>query len=177
MPTIAEILASRGRILPHHTVTVRIVDPSNTQRVADVDAAFRFVSDQRALDTMDLAAAELAKLKTSPSPDRVVMEQAYQFLAVALRDPVDLTQPLFKTATELKTHLTGDEALRLRNEYQRFADTHAPLTLTPEKIAEVKADATAFFVGDLLKRHGYWTILRLLPFLATEAGVSLTPTT
>ncbi len=171
-----EIFQSRGRSLPTHPVDVRIVDPTDRSRIADAPAVFRFVSDRDRLDAVDAAAETLAKLKLPPTQERREAEEAYHFLFRALRDPVAPARPFFATALEAQTHLSSEEAIRLRNEYERFTATHAPRFYTPEQIAEVRKDAETFSVAALLKQHGYWKVLRQLPSMAVEAGASLIPT-
>jgi hypothetical protein len=173
---ISEILKSQGRTLPTHPITVRVHDPVNPLIVADAPACLRFVPDRIALEAGDAAAVVLSKLKIQPSPERRAAEEAYYFLAQAIRNATAPETPLFASAIEVQSHLCDGEAMRLRNEYQRFADTHAPQTMTAEQIAEVRRDAETFSLRDLLSRHGYWNVLRPLPFLAIEYGVSLTAT-
>ena len=172
----AKVLASAGRSIPAQRITVQLVDPDNPTRVADAHACLRFVPDRVRFEALDDAAGALAAIKVPVDDRRRAGEETYHFLVRALRQAEQPSAPFFQTALEAKNMLTTAEAMRIANEYDRYLWAHAPQTMTPEQIAEVRKDVEGFFLPDLLRRHGYWSLARLLPSLAMELGISLIPT-
>lgn len=171
-----EFLTSRGRAVPLHPVTVHLIDPQDPGRVADASAVLRFVPERLRLAAEDAAAESLAKSKTVPTPDRRASEEAYHFLVQAVRQESSPSVLFFDTVEQAKSMLVDSEALRLRNEYERYKTTHFPATLTDEEAQRIAEDARNFTVADLLRSYGYWRTLSALPFLAVTFGASLTST-
>src|SRR5690242_5351286 len=114
----SELLASRGRSVAVHPVTVRLLDPNDSSRVAEVGAVLRFVPDRLRIAADDRAAESLAKLKTPPTAERVAVERAYHLLVEAVRQESAPAMPFFDSVIEAQSMLVDDEAMRLRNEYE-----------------------------------------------------------
>jgi len=172
----AEFIKTQGQAKPLHPIKVRIVDPENSSVLAEMPAVLRFVPDRLALAALDAANKELAGLGAPPTAERRAAEEAFHLVALALRQEADPSQPLFNSALQAKSMLVRDEAVRVRDEYQRYVDTYFPPAFSDEEARRLAADAKAFFFSDLLTRYGYWRILQALPFLALAYGASLTPT-
>lgn len=172
----AEFLASRGRSIPTHPVTVRLLDPSDPTKLADAPAVFRLVPERLRLAALDKAAESLAALKSPASDNRRIAEEAYHLLVEAVRQESAPAAPFFETVVQAKSMLLESEAVRLLSEYQRYTDTHFPASLSEAEIAELSEAARGHFLSDLLTSYGYWRILRALPSLAVISGASLMPT-
>lgn len=170
----SEIIKGQGTTLPMHPITIRIVDPSNPMKVFDAPACLQFVSDRALFEAIESAAANFSQLNKSPNASRTVAEESYAFLAAAVRQDGNPSAPFFDSALQSMKMLNGNEAQRVVEEYNLFMATHAPAYLTAAKVAEVRKDIETFTLPALLKRHGYLTILRQLPSLAIESGMSLT---
>lgn len=168
-------LASQGKSIPLHPVTIRLVDPADPSKVADASAVLRFVPEPARLRAIDAAAESLAKIK-NPSSERRAEEEVYHFLVQAVRQTDAPTVNLFDTVDQCKSMVIASEAQRIHQEYERYVETHFPQTLTQEEIKQIAEDAKQYFFDDLLRRYGYWRILRALPSLAVIFGASLTYT-
>jgi len=171
-----QFLADRGRSVPLHPVKVRLLDPADPSRAAEASAVLRFVPDRLRLAAEDAAAGAIAKLQGPVSPERRAAEEAYHLLVQAVRQESDPASLFFETVEQAKSMLVDSEAIRLRNEYERYKETHFPATLTQEEIKRIAEAAKTHFLSDLLTSEGYWPILRALPSLAMICGASLTTT-
>lgn len=170
----ASFLASQGRSIPLHPVTIRLVDPADPSRVADAPAVLRFVPERLRLAADDAAAESLAKLK-DPTPDRRAAEEAHHFLLQAVKQADSPAANFFESVEQVRSMLIDAEALRLRAEYQRYKESNFPETLTEAEAQRIAKDARNFSLSDLLRSYGYWQILRVLPSLAIAFGASLDP--
>lgn len=170
-----ELLAQHGRVLPLHPVEVHLLDPADPSRTAKVPAVLRFVPDRLRFAAEDSAAEVLGKLPIKPTDERRAAEEAYHFLTQALRQESEPAKLFFDTVDLAKSMLLDSEALRLRNEYERYKATHFPDALTEEAAKKIAEDARNFTVAALLQSYGYWQTLRALPYLAVTFGASLTP--
>jgi len=171
-----QFLTDRGRSVPLHPVTVRLLDPADPSRTAEASAVLRFVPDRLRLAAEDAAAASISKLPTPVSPERRAAEEAYHLLVQAVRQESDPASVFFETCDQAKSMLVDAEAIRLRNEYERYKETHFPATLSPDDLKRIAEAAKNHFLSDLLISEGYWPILRALPSLAMHFGASLTTT-
>lgn len=165
-----EFLASRGRSIPAHPITIRLIDPTDPTRISEADAVLRFVPDRLRLDTEDRAAEALAKLNYKPVDERKAAEETYHFLVQAVKQVDDTARNFFETVDQCKSMLIDSEAVRIRAEYDRYQATNFPASLSAEEAAKVAEDARNFTFADLLKSYGYWQILRALPFLGVTYG-------
>ena len=172
----ADFLAKGGNAIPVHPVTVTLVDPKNPSLRIDAAAVLRFVPDRLRLAATDTATETLSRLKAPPSDERRATEEAYHLLVEAVRQESDPAQIFFQSVDQAKSMLLDVEALRLRNEYERYKDTHFPQQLSPEQVKEIAEATKNHFFGDLVRHYGYWPILRALPSLAVSSGASLMPT-
>lgn len=176
-----DLLASHGRAIPLHPVTVRLLTPADPSMVAEAPAVLRFVSDRARLAAADSAAESIAKntalsVAGPPSAERRAQEEAYHLLAQAVRDKESPASVFFESVEQAKSMLVNSEALRLVNEYERYVATHFPESLTEQEARAIAEDARNFTGADLLRSRGYWQILRALPYLAVTFGASLIPT-
>ena len=170
----AEFLASRGRTISTHPVTVRLLDPSDPTKMADAPAVFRLVPERLRLAALDKAAESLSALKSAASDNRRIAEEAYHLLVEAVRQESAPAAPFFETVVQAKSMLLETEAVRLLAEYQRYTDAHFPASLSDEEIGKLAEAARGHFLPDLLTSYGYWPILRALPSLAAIFGAPLT---
>lgn len=171
----SQLLSSLGRVVPVHPVTVRLLDPVDPTKVAEAPAVLRFVPDRLRLAAEDAASESLAKLVSPPSSERRAAEEAYHFLVQAIRQSDAPASLFFDTVDQCKSMLIDSEALRLRNEYERYKVSNFPESFTKEEAQKIADDARNFTLADLLRSHGYWQILRALPSLAVIFGASLMP--
>lgn len=170
----AEFLKSRRTKAPTHPVKVRLFSKEDGGSFADADAVLVFVPDADRLRADDDATKALVASGVPASPERRAAEETHHLLARALRCANDPALVFFDSVDACKAALLDDEALKLRNEYERFKNTHFPPSISNEEIAAIKEAAAGYFLPALLTQFGYWQILRALPSLAASYGAPLT---